>query len=80
MSAKPSRPRRAIDSVPACQDCGGERLVARLSMLVGLNRRHPVAGMEAGLVELGRWHGPDQLVAVCAGCLSMHVVTRDLAH
>jgi hypothetical protein len=67
--------RAASSEATDCQHCGRSRIVARLSELVGLQRRHPVPGFDEVIAALQRLYSASQLIAVCPGCLC---ITADL--
>lgn len=58
-----------------CSHCRTERIVAPLSLLVGLNRKHPLPGLAEPLAQLVAFAGPDELASICPGCFC---ITTDL--
>lgn len=72
------RPTPTSQKAPAlypCSHCRTERIVAPLSLLVGLNRQHPVPGLGDALAALVAMCGSDELAAICPGCMCL---TTDL--
>ena len=58
-----------------CSHCGTERIVAPLSLIVGLNRKHPLPGLAPVLADLVHRVGSEELASVCPGCFC---ITTDL--
>lgn len=52
----------------ACRHCGGETIVAQLSLVSSLNREYPVAGLGDVLVEMGARLSGESFVSVCVIC------------
>ncbi len=67
--ARKPKPQREAISLYPCMHCGTERIISPWTMLVGLNRKHPLPGMDEALIEL-RLHldSRDDMVGICPGC------------
>lgn len=74
------KPRRVASVAPICVHCGRPRVVARLSEVVGFQRRHPVEGLSEAIVELQRLFRADQVIEVCPRCLCITVDRRRHQH